>query len=660
MNRSINHSFLFLILVFGIISCNQVKLTEADQQFARGEYYEAAEKYRKIYRKISPKKRDQRGEVAFKMGESYRLTNNPVRANSAYANALKYNSGNKTLHLQYARSLHKTANYKEAAIHYEEFLKLYPDNRFALNGLEGTKQATQWKASPTAYKIKRMSLLEMSKGGEFSPALLPPNYDQLYFTANHKDATGDTISKITGTKNNDIYMTRLDENGTWMKPEKINSPVNTPFDEGVAGFSNEGTTMYYTYSRQDTINTAFPAIYTSSRSGGSWTKGSKLILYNDTTRIYAHPSLSPSGKWLYFVSDMKSGRGGKDIWRARMAGGKVDYIENLGPQINTAGDEMFPYVRSDSVFYFSSDGHPGMGGLDIFKAEYDESNKRWTVVNMGYPINSEGDDFGITFEGEKEKGFFSSNRGDARGFDHIYSFVYPVFKSKVEGFIVDTDDEFIPEASIRVVGNDGTIIKIPGKVNGTYTMEATGGVDYVFLGSAKDHLNSKMTLKTEKINRDSTYLVDFILTPINKPVVLENIFFDFDKSDLKPEAKNDLNSLIELLILNPNVSIELSSHTDRKGTDEYNDQLSQHRAEAVADYLIKGGIAKGRLTIVGYGKRQPKTVTRSIVKKHGFLHEGDVLTESFIEGLTPEQQEIADQTNRRTEFKVSSITYDLE
>lgn len=647
-------------MVICMIACKRVKLSDADRHFARGEYFEAAEKYRKVYRKTSPKKRDLRGEVAFRMGESYRLINNPIRANAAYANAVRYNANYNTLHLQYARTLHKAAKYKEAAIQYEEFLKLFPDNAFALNGLEGTKLAAEWKASPTPYEIKRMSLFETSKGGEFSPALLPPNYEHLYFTANHKDATGDTISKITGTKNNDIYMSRLDENGAWMKPEKIKSPINTSFDEGVVSFSKEGTTMYYTYSRQDTINNTFPEIFVSERSGGSWAAGSKLDIYRDTTRIYAHPSLSPSGKWLYFVSDMKGGYGGKDIWRARMAGGNVDYIENLGPQINTAGDDMFPSVRSDSVFYFSSDGHPGMGGLDIFRAVYNEQRKEWTVENLKSPINSESDDFGITFEGNKEAGFFSSNRDDARGLDHIYSFIYPIFKAKVEGYIVDTDDEFIHDAMIRIVGNDGTINKIPGKENGTYSVNVQRGVEYVLLGSAKDHLNTKMTLKTADIKRDSTYLVDFILTPINKPVVLENIFFDFDKSDLKPEAKKDLNGLIELLVLNPNVSIELSSHTDRKGSDEYNDKLSQRRADAVVEYLIKGGIAKARLTSVGYGKQKPKTVTRSVVKKYDFLHEGEILNEAFIESLTPEQQNIADQINRRTEFKVVSITFDLE
>lgn len=652
--------FILIIASINITSCKRVKLGDADKRFAKGEYFEAAEMYRKVYRNTSPKKRELRGEVAFKLAESYRLLNNPMRANAAYANAVRYKATDSTLSLQYARSLHKVGKYKEAATQYEEFLKLYPGNRFAMNGLEGTRIAPLWKNKPTLYRIKRMELFETSKGGEFSPALLPPDYNQVYFTSNGKNATGDTISEVTGTRYNDIFMARLDENGAWMKPEKVDSPINTPFDEGAVSFSAEGTTMYYTYGKQDTINSIFPSIYVSQRSGGSWGAGSKIDIYRDTTRIYAHPAISPSGNYMYFVSDMRGGQGGKDIWRARMLGDMVDYIENLGPEINTAGDEMFPVVRNDSTLYFSSDGHAGMGGLDIFKAVYSERTKRWKIENLRSPINSEGDDFGITFEGEKEKGFFSSNRGDARGYDHIYSFEYPVFKSTLEGYIVDTDDEFIKGATIRMVGNDGSINKFTGRDNGTYSLDVQRGVDYVLLGSAPDHLNTKMALKTIDQEKDSTYIVDFVLTPINKPVVLENIFFDFDKADIRPEAKEDLDGLISLLELNPNVSIELSSHTDRKGSDEYNNRLSQRRADAVVEYLVRGGIKRGRLTSVGYGKQRPKVVTKSIVKKYDFLKEGDVLTEEYILQLEPEQQETADQVNRRTEFKVLSITYNLE
>lgn len=645
-------------------ACKGVKLSDADKKFAQGEYYSAADMYRKIYRGIPRKKTEMRGLVALRMAESYRLCNMPLRASGAYANAIRYKAMDSTLVLQYARTLHKIGDYPNAIKQYQIFLEHYPDNRFALNGLKGAQLASEWKSNPTPYTIKRMDVFMANKGGEFSPMLLPPDYTQVYITSNRKEAKGDEISGITGAKTNDIFFSRQDESGSWMKPEELETPVNTSVDEGVVSFTASGTTMYYTYSPQDSGQVSATSIYVSQRSGGSWGQGQRVNIKRvgmDTTNVVAHPAIAPSGTYLYFVSDMSGGQGGKDIWRAKMMGDTiVDYIENLGTEINTSGDEMFPYMRNDSTLYFSSDGHPGMGGLDIFKATYNSKRRSWTVENLRNPINSEADDFGITFAGNKEDGFFSSNRGDARGYDHIYSFDYPSFRTTVEGYIVDTDDEFIKGATIRMVGNNGTNTKFDGRNNGTYSTEVGRGINYVFLASAPDHLNMKQTLTTVNMEKDSTYFVDFILTPINKPVVLENIFYEFDRATLRTESKEELDGLIELLNQNPNVTIELSAHADRKGSEEYNERLSQRRAESVVNYLVAGGIAKDRLTAVGYGKKKPKTVTRGIVKKYDWLHEGEILDEVFIGKLTPEQQEIADQINRRTEFKVLSITYNME
>lgn len=662
MKQLAYHIFTITILGISLFACKQVKLADADKKFGEGEYFAAADMYRQIYRKTPAKKRELRGEVAFKMAESYRLINNPIRANAAYANAVRYNTIDSTIRLQYARSLQKVGDYKNAAKYYDEFLKLFPGNQFALNGLEGCKSAPEWKANPTLYKVKAMTLFNGNKGGEFRPSLLPPEYEQLYFSSNRKGALGDTISEITGAKTNDIFMARKDENGEWMLPEKIESPINTVYDEGAATFSANGSVMYYTFCPQDSLNSKPVSIYISQRTDGSWNAGTELIISKkDSASIFAHPAINESGEYLYFVSDMQGGFGGKDIWRAKLFGDNtIEYIENLGSEINTAGDEMFPYMRNDSTLYFSSDGHIGMGGLDIYKAVYNSPSKRWKIENMKAPINSFADDFGITFEGELESGFFSSNRNDARGFDHIYSFVLPSIATTVEGYIVDKDDEFVPKATIRVVGKDGTNTKIQGKDNGTYSLEINRGTDYVFLASAEGYLNRKMTLRSINAEKDSTYFVDFVMMSINKPVVLENIFYDFNKATLREDSKEGLDELVDLLKVNPNVTIELSAHTDRKGTDEYNDDLSQRRAETVVDYLIRNGIEKERLTAKGYGKRRPKAVTRAILKKYDFFKEGDILSDEFIKTLPAEQQEIADQINRRTEFKVLSITYNLE
>lgn len=651
--------FIFFLANAGIFfhSCKPVKLADADRRFKNGEYFEAATMYRKIYRKIPPKNKDLRGTVAFRLAESYRLSNNVVSANAAYVNALRYNPTDTLIRLQYARTLHKAGNYTQAINQYKLFLEANPQNQFALNGLSGATKAVEIKNNPTKYIVKRVDVFN-SRRGEFSPMFLPPEYDVMYITTNRDDVQGESKSAITGGYNNDIFVTRKDDQGKWMKPETAGS-VNTEKDEGVSTFSASGNLMYYTFCDDGVESSSNAAIYKSRRADGSWGKGERLVFPSDSTYMYAHPSLSPDGYSLFFVSDMPGGYGGKDIWRASMFGEEVSYIENLGSEINTAGDEMFPYIKNDSTLYFSSDGHAGLGGLDIFKASYSKRSKRWSVENLGFPMNSQGDDFGLTFDRDLESGFFSSNRGEARGADHIYSFEYPIVRVSLEGFIVDKDDDFVPNATIRVVGNDGTNEKFNGKPDGTYRFQVNRGVNYVLLASAQGYLNSKMDLKTVAEEKDSLYYVDFVLYSINKPAVLENIFYDFDKAALRDESKKELDDLIALLELNPNVTIELSAHTDRKGTDEYNQRLSQRRAQSVVDYLIAHRIDKDRLTVAGYGKRQPKTVSKGIAKKIDFLKEGDVLTEQFILGLPTEQQEIADQVNRRTEFKVLSTTYNL-
>lgn len=646
----------FTIGVF-YFSCKTVKLSDADRHFKNGEYYEAATMYRKIYKKTSPKKRQERGIIAYRMAESYRHINNIALSNAAYVNAIRYNPTDTLIRLQYARTLHKEAKYKQAIEQYNLFLKSMPDNQFALNGLEGAIMATDIKNNPTKYIVKKMDVFNSSRG-EFSPMLLPPDYDLMYITTSRENVVGDNKSAVTGMKNNDIFVARKDENGKWMKPESAGS-INTEADEGTPSFSASGNLMYFTYSKQEPEWSTTAVIYKSQRADGAFGKGEKVTVVADSLVMYAHPSISPTGDFLYFVSDMPGGYGGKDIWRASLFGDEISYIENLGSEINTAGDEVFPYLRNDSTLYFSSDGHPGLGGLDIFKATFSENIKSWRVENMGSPINSQADDFGITFEGEKEAGFFSSNRGDGRGFDHIYSFEYPIVRVAVEGFVVDKDDEFVPSPTIRIVGNNGTNEKFGGKPNGTYRLDVERGVNYVFLASAEGYLNSKMSLKTVEAEKDSIYYVDFVMYAINKPAVLENIFYDFDKAALRQESKKELDDLIELLEINPHVTIELSAHTDRKGTQEYNQKLSQRRAQSVVDYLIAHRISKDRLSVMGYGKLQPKVVTKNIVKKYDFLKEGDVLTEEFILTLPLEQQELADQINRRTEFKVLSTDFGL-
>lgn len=655
-----SHTTIY-ILLFALIamlgSCRSAKLSDAEEKQRIGEYFEAAAIYRKVYTKTSPKKRDLRGYIAYRMAECNRMINNTGKATSAYMNAIRYDYPDSVVYLRLAQMQHKAGRYAEAIKNYDIYMENVPDDMLAINGIQGCELAPEWKKNPTRYEVRRMEKFN-SRRGEFSPMLAGDKYDQLYFASSRTKDKDAKVSAITGQNNNNLFLVKQDEKGAWLAPVELEDEVNTEFDEGTPSFSADGNSMYYTYCAQDPEGHRTAEIYLSSRSSAKWGKGSRVAIVKDSVTALGHPSISPDGKYLYFVSDAVGGEGGKDIFRARVLGSGYGPMENLGKEINTPGDEMFPYVRDSVTLYFASNGHPGMGGLDIFKATLDSVGK-WNVENMGAPINSMGDDFGITFAGKEERGFFSSNRNDARGYDHIYSFELPIITVFIEGIVFDVDEYPIENATVRIVGKDGLNVKVPVKKDGTYKVELERDIRYVMMASARGFLNQNFELHTGPEEKNETYIVDFFLSPISKPVVIENIFYDFDKATLRPESKKALDEMIKMLNDNPNVTIELGAHTDRKGTDKYNERLAQRRAQSVVDYLIAGGIDKERLEAKGYGESVPKTINKRMAKQFEFLNEGDVLTEEFILALPPEQQEIADQINRRTEFKVLRTNYNL-
>lgn len=648
---------LFLLIVSSLYSCKSAKLSDAEEKQRIGEYYEAAAIYRKVYTKTSPKKRDLRGYIAYRMAECNRLINNTAKATSAYMNAIRYDYPDSTVYLRMGQMLQKTGRYPEAIKNYDIYMENDPSNLLAINGIQGCELAPGWKKNPTRYEVRRMDKFN-SRRGEFSPMLAGDKYDQLYFASSRSKDKDAKVSAITGQNNNNLFLVKQDEKGAWLAPVELEDEMNTEYDEGTPSFSPDGNTMYYTYCAQDPEGPRTAEIYISTRSSAKWGKGTRATIVKDSVTALGHPSISPDGKYLYFVSDAVGGFGGKDIFRARVAGNDFGPMENLGEEINTPGDEMFPYVRDSVTLYFASNGHPGMGGLDLFKATQDSTGK-WNVENLGAPINSMADDFGITFAGKEERGFFCSNRNDARGYDHIYSFERPTITIFIEGIVNDVDEYPIEDATVRIVGKDGLNVKAPVKKDGTYRVELERDIRYVMMASARGYLNQNYELHTGPEEKNETYIVDFFLSPISKPVVIDNIFYDFDKATLRPESKKALDEMIKMLNDNPNVTIELGAHTDRKGTDQYNERLAQRRAQSVVDYLIAGGIEAARLEAKGYGESVPKTINKKMAKQFDFLKEGDVLTEEFILALPPEQQEIADQINRRTEFKVLRTNYNL-
>lgn len=655
MKKSILNMAVMLLIGAIAVSCRGPKLSTANEQYERGEYFDASQTYRKIYNKLTKREeRPLRGQVAFMLGECYRHLNMPARAAAAYQNSIRYEYPDSMSGLYLARMLHAEGKYPAAEKAYSEYLAAHPESKTAANGLDGARMAQASKGPDTRYVVKYAKLFN-TRRADFSP-MFNAEGDQLYFTTTNEKVTGDKKSEITGMKKGDIWMARKNEKGEWLRAEPVEGELNTEHDEGIISFSPDGSTMYLTRARREPDRPTSVEIYTSQRSDAKWSAPVPFEITADTISAYGHPAVSPSGDYLYFSSDMPGGSGGRDIWRINLKD-RAGSLENLGQFINTPGDEMFPYVRTDSLLYFASDGHPGYGGLDLFRARLTKSGG-WMVENMGRPVNSSGDDFGITFAGG-EKGFFSSNRGDAKGYDHLYSFELPDLQIWLSGWVLDKDEEPVPNAVIRVVGNDGSNQKEIAKPDGSYRFPLNRGVDYVMLAGAKGYLNARQQFTSDTAEEDAEYGVDFILASVNKPVVVDNIFYDFDKATLRPESKEALDEMAQIMRDNPNITIEMAAHTDRKGSEEYNINLSERRAKSVIDYLIAVGIAPDRLQHIGYGKSRPKTITKKLARIYPQFEEGTVLSADYIGTLSPEDQEVADQINRRTEFQVLSTDYDM-
>lgn len=648
------------IISFSIlfVACGADKnLKKGEKYLALGEYYDAANQFKQAYAKTPSRERAKRGRIAAQLAYSYDRINSTQKAIAAYRNVIRYEQDSLLTHLNFARQLLRTGSYKEAEKEFQIVLDSMPNNKLAKEGIKSARQAATWKKSGSRYTVKKMDIFN-SRRADFSPMLFGDQYEFLYFTSTRNEAQGDEVSGITGAKAGDIFVSQKDDKGKWGKPQTIESGLNSDFDEGSCCFSVDGREMFLTQCKTDANYPRYAQIVKSNRSDAAWSKPSEVALSRDTLSSFAHPAISPDGLWLYFTSDMPGGQGGLDIWRAKIIPNGYGGVENLGPTINTPGNECFPTFRPNGDLYFSSDGHPGLGGLDIFIATVN-SYGRYQIEHPGFPLNSQGDDFGMTFEGPHNRGFFSSNRGDGRGWDHIYSFENPEIIQSVKGWVYELEGYELPAAQVYMIGNDGTNVKLSVKGDGSFEQVIKPNVDYLFLASCKGFLNHKEELRVEPTEESAEYVLQFPLPSITVPVMIDNIFYDFDKATLRPESTQALDELVKLLNENPNVTIELSAHCDYKGSAAYNERLSQRRAEAVVNYLIQKGIAKDRLTPRGYGKNKPKNIRKKLTEKYTWLKDGDILTEDFIKKLDKDKQEIANQLNRRTEFIVLRTTYGM-
>ena len=640
-----------LLLPFQGYSQQSNRLRKAYEEFYAGHYSTAANMLRNAY---SSAKREEQAEVLFKIGVCYRRTNSPALAEQWLSRALGRGYQDPIIHLYLGDAKRMREKWVEAREEYLKFRERAPNDRRAEDGIRSCDFAIAAMESGNGYEVVPMRFFN-SRQSDFVPVYGSDDYSVVYFTSSRDAATGKNINAVTGEKFTDIFISRQDRKGAWSQPVPIEGEVNTEYDEAIGSFSPDFQTMYFTRCRTHP-NRAFGCqILTAQLVNGRWTRERVIDISHDTI-VVAHPAISPDELTLYFVSDMPGGQGGKDIWmvtRNNLSSENWSRPENLGPAINTPGDEMFPWVHPDGTLYFASNGHVGLGGLDIFKAK--DENGRWVVENMGYPINSPSDDFGITFQAETETGFFTSSRSNTNRYvDNIMQFSLPPLSFNLIGLVIDDKTESpIPNATVTVLSSDGITDEMQTANDGTFRMTLRQNIDYAFIASRENYLNGRERESTRGFDRSRNFNITIPLTSVAQPIEIPNIFYDFARWELRPESMVSLDILVQTLVDNPQISIEIGSHTDSRGSEEVNQTLSQRRAQSVVDYLIQRGIASNRLRARGHGKSTPKVVDAQMAAQHTFLRSGMALTEEYINSLqSDDEQEIAHTFNRRTDFSV--------
>ena len=629
------------------------KMIKADNAFNLEQYVKAAELYKKAYQKT--KNRAVKAEIIFKQAECYRMSGNNKRAESYYKRAIKAKYPDVVVYLRYADLLRMQDDIAEAKIQYTKYIQLNPTDVSGEMGLKSCDFALKWKDLPTRYKVELMPLVN-SRNSDYSPAFGNGEYTEMYFTSSRKGGLTDDIDERTGETFSDVYFIKINKKGKWSAPVVVPEPINTEGNEGSVALNKRGTVMYLTQCKVEKKKALGCGIYVSKRKGKLWGAPQMLQIKIDSNTTIGHPALSEDETTLIFSSDMSGGYGGKDLWIVQKEKRNTwSNPVNLGPMVNTPGDEMFPFLHSDGTIYFSSNGHVGMGGLDIYKTSQDENGAYKLPVNLKSPVNSSADDFSMIIEKAGERGYLTSNRDGGKGGDDIYQFELPPLQLALKGVVTDSKTGgILTGVKVQLIANDGTNNEVETDNTGVYEFTLKPLTSYEIAVNTEGYLNKSVNETTVGIEHNKVFIIDLSVDPVKKEIILPRIEYDFNKWDLRPQSIADLDILAETLKDNPNVVIELKSHTDYIGSDAQNNKLSQQRADACVAYLISQGIDPGQLVAVGKGEKQPFVIET----KDGRFKVGDVLTERYIRKIRfKKNKENANQYNRRTSFKVLREDY---
>lgn len=647
-------SISFLATMIGCGSYSS--LEKADKSYEKFQFKIAVDQYKGVLSKV--KDRKQKMQITFKIAECYRNMQDYSKAEQYYTRAIKMKYLDPYAYYLKGNMLKNQEKYEEAIYEFRSYVKEVPSDTLGAIALKTCEDAIKWKEEKTRYVIENEKMLN-SKYNDFAPMFYQKG--AIVLTSDRDDVKNDNLYGWTGLRYTDIFVTPTTKEKAKGKAAvlKLEKPIlfdetdviTTNFNDGVVTFDRKFGTMYYTQCNEKKGKGYNCKIYVTHRKkGNEWEDPQVLPFCTDTFAKYGQPALSPDEKKLYFSSDMQGGFGKHDLYmcsfvkRSKTWGDPV----NLGPVINTAQDELFPFVyTNNTTLYFSSDGHPGMGGLDIFTSNWDEDH--WTKpANLKSPINSGGDDFSIIVKpgGSKGKGYagyFASNRPGSRS-DDIYSFYMTPLKYTLRGTVFNLKTkEVVPEATVIMMINDTSKLVAITDKSGGYQFKLDADNNYMVFASKRLFFDSEeKTVTTMNLDFSEDFVRDLNLDPfLDVAIELEGIYYGLDSFDLRPASKVILDSLYNILMKHPYIVIELASHTDCRATAGYNITLSEKRAQAVVDYLVEKGIPSDRLVAKGYGESQ--LVNRCAC-------EAD--TGSGINCTEEEHQQ-----NRRTTFKILRTDY---
>ncbi len=647
-------------------------IIQADLNFKNEAYFDAIDLYKKG--EVKEKDIEEKGRINFQIAECYRLDVEPAQAETYYRRAfkLKYQKTHPKLYILLADVLVEEGEYEAAAENIKKYLEIFPDDRHANTLLSSCEHYAEWVRNKTKHIIQNERQIN-SEHYDYSPAWGDINHNTIIFVSARDGSNGDGIDSRTGDSFMDLWSTTRDNNGKWSEPQLLPNSVNSKDNEGPSVLSPSGEEIYFTRCPRMKKVDLGCAIFYSKRKGDSWTQAKKIKLKPEgaDTLSCGHPAMDSEMKVMIFAADFPGGYGMHDLWISEYDAREESWMTpvNLGPDVNSIGDEMFPHLSDNGDLYFSSDSYEGFGGLDMFKAKKVGENKWGDLENLRYPLNSNEHDFGIIFERNTDRrGLFTSSREGTKGHDDIFNFNIPpvLLKYYVEVTNSETGDP-VPGATVKV-----TAIDTSGGIRDEFvqTTDIDGTILFNEISKGKRYIEHDLIYEVEcqkdsflvrkskfstfNLEDNKTFYDPFEVQPVSeKAIDFPEVQYALNKAELlvdtleasisKINSKDSLDFLYNTLIDNPTIVIELQAHTDCRGGNDYNQKLSQRRAQSCVDYLISKGISGDRMKAVGYGEDKPKMK--------------GLECDAISSLSTQEEQEAAHQKNRRTQFIVLNFDY---